>query len=146
MRSFLLVLSLLLGSLQANAADIDFDALKGKVVYLDFWASWCGPCRASFPWMHSMKRRYEDKGLVIIAVNLDQEPKLAEAFLKEFKPDFRVEFDRDGTMATAFGVETMPTSYLIDRNGKARFKHLGFHQDTPHQYEDEIQQLLEEKP
>lgn len=131
-------------SVNALAADVDFDQLQGKVVYLDFWASWCGPCRNSFPWMEAMHRQYADQGLEIIAVNLDQEPELAQKFLSEYQPTFRIEYDTSGSMAEHFGVDTMPTSFLIGRDGKARKKHKGFHADRKAAYESEIRTLLEE--
>ncbi len=131
-------------SVNALAADVDFDQLKGKVVYLDFWASWCGPCRNSFPWMEAMQQQYADQGLEIIAVNLDQEPELAQKFLSEYQPTFRIEYDASGSMAEQFAVDTMPTSFLIGRDGKARKKHKGFHADRKAAYESEIRTLLEE--
>ncbi|MFP6846965.1 MAG: TlpA disulfide reductase family protein [Thalassolituus sp.] len=125
-------------------AEIDFDELKGQVVYVDFWASWCGPCKASFPWMNKMHRVYHDKGLTIIAINLDQEPELARNFIAEMDPEFRIEFDPSGKLAEEFKVDTMPTSFLIDRSGKARFKHKGFHDEKGREYQNEIQVLLKE--
>ena len=125
-------------------AEVDFTALKGKVVYLDFWASWCGPCRSSFPWMDEMHRKYSTRGLEIIAVNLDQEPELAQSFLDELQPDFRIEYDAQGKLAGEFGVEAMPTSFLIDAAGKVRASHKGFHTDRRSSYEQEIQEMLEE--
>jgi thiol-disulfide isomerase/thioredoxin len=124
---------------------LNLDALKGKVVYIDFWASWCGPCRQSFPWMKDMQARYGKDGLAIIAINVDQEKAKADAFLSEFQPDFKVLFDGSGTLATQFKVETMPSSFMLDRNGKPRFRHLGFHEGQRDTYEQEITQLLAEK-
>ena len=144
MRRILLLVSYLLLATDVLAAEIDFDQLKGKVVYLDFWASWCGPCRGSFPWMERMHQRHGDEGLQVIAVNLDQEPALARAFLKEYAPSFRIEYDARGDMAGQFGVDTMPTSFLIDRHGKACVKHKGFHSEKESIYEAEIKKLLEE--
>lgn len=144
-----LLLSLLLAlpfAGSALAADLDLAAHKGKVVYVDFWASWCGPCRQSFPWMKAMHEKYGKDGLVIIAVNVDQERKLADAFLAEFNPAFTVLFDDKGALASQFKVQTMPSSYLLDRQGKPRFKHLGFHEAKREQYEKEFQQLLAEQP
>lgn len=144
-----LLLSLLLAlpfAGSALAADLDLAAYKGKVVYVDFWASWCGPCRQSFPWMKAMHEKYGKDGLVIIAVNVDQERKLADAFLAEFNPAFTVLFDDKGALASQFKVQTMPSSYLLDRQGKPRFKHLGFHEAKREQYEKEFQQLLAEQP
>ena len=144
MRTILSALAAIGLSMNAMAAVVDFDELKGKVVYLDFWASWCGPCRESFPWMQEMHERYGEDGLEIIAVNLDQEPYLAKKFLNKYQPTFRIEYDGKGDMAEEFRVQSMPTSFLIGRDGKARKKHSGFHADDRASYEDEIRNLLEE--
>ena len=77
-------------SILTHADTLNLDQYKGKVVYVDFWASWCGPCRESFPWMKKMQQQYGKDGLVIIAVNVDQDKKLADKFLTEFKPEFSV--------------------------------------------------------
>jgi thiol-disulfide isomerase/thioredoxin len=126
------------------ADDLNLAAYKGKVVYIDFWASWCGPCRQSFPWMKELQATKGKEGLVIIAVNVDQEKKLADAFLAEFSPGFKVVFDPAGKLATEFKVAGMPSAYIIDRDGKPRFKHIGFHLEKREQYEQEIQSLLDE--
>lgn len=142
-----LLLSLLLAlPFTAHATGLDLAAHKGKVVYVDFWASWCGPCRQSFPWMQAMHEKYGKDGLVIIAVNVDQERKLADSFIAEFNPAFPILFDSKGELAGQFKVQTMPSSYLLDRQGKPRFKHLGFHDAKRAQYEKEFQQLLAEQP
>lgn len=145
-RRLLLSLLLALPFAAAQAADLDLAAHKGQVVYVDFWASWCGPCRQSFPWMKAMHEKYGKGGLVIIAVNVDQERKLADAFLAEFNPAFTVLFDDKGALARQFKVQTMPSSYLLDRQGKPRFRHLGFHESKREQYEQEFQLLLAEQP
>lgn len=148
-RRFLLPLLLLLplgNAALAAAPQLDLAALKGRVVYIDFWASWCGPCRQSFPWMKDMQAKYGRDGLTIIAINVDQEKKAADTFLAEFNPAFNVIFDQGGGLATQFKVETMPSSFMLDRNGKPRFKHLGFHESKRGDYEKEISQLLSEKP
>lgn len=128
----------------AFADELNLAAYKGKVVYVDFWASWCGPCRQSFPWMKSLYESKAKDGLVIIAVNVDQEKKLADAFLSEFSPSFKIIFDPAGKLATDFKVAGMPSAYIIDRDGKPRFKHIGFHLEKREQYEQEIQSLLDE--
>lgn len=143
MRLFITILISLCAALPASA-EINFDELKGKVVYVDFWASWCGPCRASFPWMNDMHKRYATQGLEIIAVNLDQEPELAAEFIQELNPAFRIEYDPKGKLAEEFGVDTMPTSFVIDRSGKARSRHKGFHDGKRSSYEKELRQLLGE--
>lgn len=131
--------------LSAHAAEIsDLGALHGRVVYLDFWASWCAPCRHSFPWMEEMKKQYEAKGLTIIAVNLDQERAQADAFLRRFHPGFEIKFDPQGLWAARFGVQGMPTSILIDRHGVSRFTHIGFRPSDGSRYERQVEQLLAE--
>ena len=142
LKHLLLTALITLGITLPASAEIDFDSLKGKVIYIDFWASWCGPCRASFPWMNEMHSKYADQGLEIIAVNLDQEPELAQAFLQEMTPAFRIEMDGGPELAEQFGVDTMPTSYIIDRDGKARARHKGFHDGKRATYEQELVELL----
>lgn len=142
----LLLLPLATSGLASPAPTLDLDAYKGKVVYIDFWASWCGPCRQSFPWMKAMDAKHGKDGLVILAINVDQEKQKADAFLAEFSPAFKVIFDGQGQLASQFKVQTMPSSFMLDRQGKPRFKHLGFHENKRAEYEQEIQQLLREQP
>ena len=119
--------------------------LRGKVIYLDFWASWCKPCRKSFPWMNDMHRKYSKNGLVILAVNLDKNPKLAEQFLDQIPAQFIVTHDPDGSVAAKYKIPGMPTSYLIGRDGELIIAHQGFHLDKKNGYEAEIVNLLSEK-
>ena len=117
--------------------------LRGKVVYVDFWASWCGPCRKSFPWLNKMSAQYGKKGLVIVGINLDKERHLAEGFLKENPAKFTLAFDPDGKTADAFRVKGMPSSFLIDKSGNIIYKHQGFReQDTP-ELENKIKAAVE---
>ena len=119
---------------------------KGKVVYLDFWASWCEPCKRSFPWMAAMHDRYEDEGLVIIAVNVDSDHQKAERFVATHAPDFRIVFDPDGTLAKAYQIEGMPSSFVYDRHGNLRGNHVGFRERDTGELEALIVTLLEEDP
>ncbi len=119
------------------------DALKGKVVMIDFWASWCGPCKQSFPAMEELHQRYQDKGLVIIAINVDEKGSDMEAFLKKNAATFAVVRDAGQKLVEQAGIATMPSSFLIDREGKVRFMHTGFRgAETKKKYEEEIQLLL----
>jgi thiol-disulfide isomerase/thioredoxin len=107
---------------------IDLEKHRGHVVYIDFWASWCKPCRKSFPWLESIHRRYADEGLDVIAINLDKERKKAAAFLEKHPASFEIRYDPQGLAARAFGVEAMPTAFLFDRQGKQIATYRGFHQ------------------
>jgi thiol-disulfide isomerase/thioredoxin len=127
------------------ASTVDLDQFRGRVVYLDFWASWCGPCRQSFPWMQTVKSKYEAQGLTIVAVNLDTDREDAERFLKQFQPTFTVRFDPKGELAVSYKVKGMPSSVLIDRHGVARFTHVGFRPIDASAYEAQMRELLAEK-
>ena len=127
------------------ASPLDLATLRGHVVYLDFWASWCAPCRQSFPWMQTLKNTYQDQGLTIVAVNLDADRADAEKFLNQFKPTFDVRFDPDGALAETFKVKSMPSSVLIDRHGVTRYTHMGFRPVDGAVYEAQLRELLAEK-
>jgi len=118
---------------------------QGKVVILDFWASWCVPCRRSFPWMNEMQNKYGDDGLVIVAVNLDSEVSDAEAFLERYPADYSIYYDHERQLARQYGVEAMPSSFLIDREGTVVARHLGFKSADTDEYEAEIVALLGSK-
>lgn len=134
-RSGLAFLLIVLASNSTAAADFDLQEFHGKVVVLDFWASWCIPCRRSFPWMNNMQEKYGDEGLVIIGVNLDAVDADARAFLKETPADFRIINDPQGTLAREHDVIAMPTSYIFDRNGDLVARHLGFKVRRQEEYE-----------
>jgi cytochrome c biogenesis protein CcmG/thiol:disulfide interchange protein DsbE len=115
------------GAALADAdAPIDLAAWKGKVVYVDFWASWCVPCRQSFPWMNAMASQYGKDGLVIVGVNMDQNRVDADAFLRQYPASFTVRFDPQGKLAQNFKLRGMPTSALLGRDGKVLLVHEGF--------------------
>jgi len=122
--------------------EVDLSEFRGKVVYLDFWASWCKPCAKSFPWMNRMQATYAGQGLEIVAVNLDKERELAEAFLKKVKADFTIAFDSEGKSAETYQLKGMPSSYLIGRDGKLYASHIGFREKDKPKMEKAIKQLL----
>lgn len=105
---------------------VKLDQYRGKYVYLDFWASWCGPCRQSFPWMNEMQAKYGAQGLQIIGVNLDAKSEEAHSFLKDTPARFVVAFDPQGAAPRSYGIKGMPSSVLIGPDGKVVFEHSGF--------------------
>ncbi|MDM7914738.1 MAG: TlpA disulfide reductase family protein [Candidatus Eisenbacteria bacterium] len=124
---------------------LDLSAYRGKVVYLDFWASWCGPCRAAFPWMDEMQRRYGSKGFTVLAVSVDRKREAAEKFLKERSPSFPILFDPEGKVASRYDLKGMPTSFLYDRQGRLHESHLGFDPARSGEVEAAIAKLLAEE-
>lgn len=115
---------------------------KGKVVYLDFWASWCVPCRKSFPWMNDMQEKYRTQGLVVLSVNLDAQAKFAEQFLQQNPANFAIIYDAKGLLAKKFQLKGMPSSYLFNREGKLISVHTGFNGKKQKTYQQEITQAL----
>lgn len=118
------VLSLFTQPLFAQDA-FNLDNYKGKVVYVDFWASWCTPCRASFPFMQEMAEKHGDS-LVIAAINVDKNRSDADEFLAQFDTSFAIFYDPEGNLAERFQVKGMPTSYLYGRDGQLIGSHIGF--------------------
>jgi thiol-disulfide isomerase/thioredoxin len=118
----------------------------GKVVFVDFWASWCAPCKASFPAYSQLNSDYSSRGLVIVAVSVDDSPDAFAAFVAKMKPSFATFNDGQHKLVGEVQVPTMPTCYLIDRSGKVRFMHAGFHGgQTERDLRSEIEALLNEK-
>ena len=130
------------GSAAAGGA---LSAVSGKVSIVDFWASWCGPCKASFPAYGKLNATYSPKGLAILAVSVDENPAEYEKFVKRFTPPFPVALDRDHTLVALVSVPTMPTCYVLDRHGRVRFIHPGYHgAETDESLRREVEQLIAE--
>ena len=115
----------------------------GKVVLVDFWASWCGPCKASFPALARLQQKYASKGLVIIGVGVDDDAAKYQAFIAKQQVPFTLVHDSQHKAAAFFSPSTMPSSYLVDRKGVIRFQHSGFKgAKTEAEYAQEIESLL----
>ena len=145
MKKLLLLVLLIVSPAQAEIYDIRelrLEDYRGKVVYLDFWASWCKPCRQSFPWMNSLLARYPTDRFTVITVNLDADTDAMHRFLAQIPADFDVFHDPSGDIAESFALEGMPTALLIDPNGKVVKRHIGFYEKKVDDYEREIEALL----
>ena len=129
------------GSAGADS-QLDLTQYKDKVVVVDFWASWCVPCRRSFPWLNTMQEKYGDEGLVIVGVNMDSDVAEAGKFLQEFPAKFTIIYDSDRSLGKQYGVEAMPTSFVIDRNGEIVANHLGFKVKKQDEYEQVLVETL----
>lgn len=124
---------------------IQLKSYKGKVVYVDFWASWCGPCRLSLPELNVLRKKYRKQGFEVIAINLDEERTDAMAFLKEFPVAYPTARDVKGTTPEKYGLQGMPTAYLIDRKGKINLIHEGFKKTDSRELSTRIASLLKKK-
>lgn len=132
--------------LMTDAGTIVLAQQEARLVYLDFWASWCAPCKLSFPWMQAIHDRYHDRGLRIIAVGLDKHRQDADRFLESSKPTFTLAFDPAGQSAKKMGLKTMPSAWLIrGKELQVLHHHAGFRQSDTIQLELVIQQLLAQK-
>lgn len=128
--------------LPGATAPVSLGALRGKVVYVDFWASWCQPCKQSFPWLNEMQNKYSAQGLTVLGVNVDAKRSDADTFLAEVPAKFTLAFDVKGATPQLFEAKGMPSSYLIGRDGKILSTHIGFRPDERQVLESKIRQAL----
>jgi len=128
--------------LMRSTTHVKLSDFKGKTIYLDFWASWCGPCKQSFPWMNDIQARYESMGLQIVALNVDQRADDATSFLKGNRAKFAIAFDPDGKTPLSYGIKVMPTSFLIGPDGKILLIHSGFRAEQRDELERQIKHAL----
>lgn len=123
---------------------VDLNELKGKVVLVDFWASWCGPCKQEMPVLEALHKKYAKQGLVIVGVNIDNNTKKMSNFLRGTPVSFRIVHDPKLAVASKYEPGTMPSSYFIARDGKIRYVHEGFKKKDAVEIEERIKGLLAE--
>jgi thiol-disulfide isomerase/thioredoxin len=128
--------------LQGMDGAVQLAKLTGKVVYVDFWASWCGPCRQSFPWMNEMQAKYGPRGFQIIGINVDAKSEDAKTFLATTPAKFTIAFDPKGATPRQYGIKGMPSSVLIGPDGKVLLEHSGFRDADRAELEAKIQSAL----
>lgn len=116
--------------------------LRGRYVYVDFWASWCGPCRISFPWLATLQSRYKSEELTVLAINLDKQRRDADRFLKAQPAAFAVAYDPSGDAARQFELKTMPSSYLLGPDGRVLYTHRGFTTEDIPRLNQDIERLV----
>lgn len=126
----------------AKGDPVAVESLRGKVVYVDFWASWCGPCRRSFPFMNEMQAKYGGRGFTVVGVNVDKKRSDAQRFLAQIPATFTIVYDDSGATPAAWGVKGMPSSYLVDATGKVVFVERGFTDEHKAQIEQRIAALV----
>jgi len=128
--------------LEGQQKQIELKKYRGQIVYLDFWASWCQPCRKSFTWMNKMQSLYGAEGFKVVAVNLDESRAKADKFLQQIPANFDVAFDPQGNTAEAYQVKAMPSSYIINKQGKVIHANLGFRGNDEDMLEKKIRTLI----
>jgi peroxiredoxin len=117
---------------------------RGEVILLNFWASWCGPCRQEMPVLDSIHERYKELGFSVVGVNVDKESVLADKMLKDIPVSFPVLFDNLSSVSASYDVSAMPTTVLIDRDGNMRYIHMGYKPGVEQSYEQQIKELIKE--
>jgi len=118
--------------------------LRGEVVMINFWASWCGPCRQEMPLIEDIYKRYKDLGFTVLGVNVDNDSKLADKLLSNISVSFPVLLDSENKLSEIYQVDAMPSTVMVDRNGNMRFLHRGFKPGYETKYEEQIKKLLRE--
>jgi len=133
-------------ALDDAAQPVSLAATRGDVVYVDFWASWCGPCKISMPVLEAMQQKYGKRGFRVIGVNKDVSVADARRFLRQVPVGFTLVHDGGDKLARAFDVKAMPSGYLVDRRGVVRYVHRGFTSESEAALQREVSSLLEEAP
>ena len=125
---------------QGNAVSLkDF---HGEVVMINFWASWCIPCRHEMPFLEKLYQRYKDLGFTIIGVNVEEDPQMAHTMLKKIPVSFPILFDQQNNVSKLYQVSGMPTTILIDKSGNKRFEHKGYLPGTEETYKKQVKALI----
>lgn len=126
--------------LDLNGRELELADHKGKVVLLDFWATWCGPCQIEIPGFVKLQERYRDQGLVMIGISLDDTPEPVREFYREYRMNYAVAMGNDKISEVYGGIFGLPTTFLIGRDGRIYFKHMGA--TAISDIEEEIKELL----
>ena len=124
---------------------LSLSGLRGQVVMINFWASWCGPCRQEFPALDEMYRKYKPMGFTLVGINVESEKSDAERFLGQQRVSFPILFDPDNKVSCSYGVRAMPTTVLVDRQGRLRWQHMAYKPGDEAKYIEQIRAVLREK-
>jgi len=127
-----------------SGRNVRLSELRGQVVLINFWASWCSPCRQELPLLSKIYSQYRSAGFALLAVNVDDNRKDAESMLKRLDLKFPTLFDGNKKVARLYGVDTMPATLVIDRDGRVRYVHRGYYDGYERKYEQQVRELLKE--
>jgi peroxiredoxin len=127
-----------------NNQTLDLANYKNHVLLIDFWATWCPPCKQSMPFLNALRNEFQDRGFEIIAINVDENTEQVKKFLENYPVDYVMASDSQGDCPRKYGVKAMPSSYFIDRQGKIRYVHLGFRRTDEAKIREHVMELLQE--
>ena len=127
-----------------SGGTLSLDELKGQVVMINFWATWCGPCRQEMPLLEQIQQKYEPLGFTVVGINVEPDSAAAQTWLKGVGVAFPILFDRENKVAASFGVAGMPSTVFVDRNGAVRYVHRGYKPGDEAKYSDMIRSLVKE--
>lgn len=127
-----------------SGKNIKLSELRGQVVMLNFWASWCGPCRQEMPLLEGLYKKYHALGFVLLGVNVEQDSNNAIAYLRDISVSFPVLYDNQNKVSKAYNISAMPSTIMVDRDGKLRFLHQGYKPGYEKEYESQIKKLIRE--
>ena len=128
----------------ATGSNVRLSEHRGQVVMINFWASWCGPCRQEFPHLDTLHQKYTDLGFTVFGVNVEQDRAMADKVLKDIPVTFPILFDSENQVSELYGVDAMPMTVLVDRNGDIRYLHRGYKPGYEEKYEEQIRALVKE--
>jgi peroxiredoxin len=128
----------------ADGVNIRLSEYRGQVVLINFWASWCGPCRQEMPELDALQRKYAPLGFTVFGVNVEQNRAMADKILRDIPVTFPVLFDDDNRVSEQYDVDAMPATVLVDRKGEIRFMHRGYKSGYEREYERQVRALIKE--
>ena len=128
-----------------TGGEVSLGSLKGKVVLINFWATWCGPCRKEMPLLELIQKKYAPLGFTMLGVNVEEDTRLMDTFLKDVPVTFPVLLDPANGVSKLYNVSAMPSTVIVDRKGNVRFIHQGYKPGDESKYQDLIRQLIREK-
>ena len=128
----------------ASGENIRLSEYRGQVVLLNFWASWCGPCRQEMPELDALHQKYEAVGFTVFGVNVEKDRKMADKILRDIPVSFPILFDDENSVSELYNVDAMPVTVLVDRNGDIRFVHRGYKPGYEIEYEEQVRELVRE--
>ena len=127
-----------------NGSNVKLSELRGQVVMVNFWASWCGPCRQEMPLLEELYQRYQGMGFSILGVNVEEDSAAAKKMLRDVSVSFPILFDTKNEASRAYDVSAMPSTFMVDRDGKLRYLHKGYVPGVENEYQQEIRALIRE--